>query len=147
MKRILLAVAALSVTLLAGCATVPMASPEADTRAKSFATVPTKANIYIYRNESFGGAIKMTVSMNGKVLGQTGPRSYLFAQVDPGKYEIASLTENTSTITIDAQPDKNYFVWQEVKMGAWSARSQLLLMDEASGRKGVEECTLAVTTP
>ena len=147
MKRILLAVAALSVAWLSGCATVPMASPEADTKAKSFATAPTKANIYIYRNESFGGAIKMTVSMNGKVLGQTGAKSYLFAQVDPGKYEISSLTENTSTLTIDAQAGKNYFVWQEVKMGAWSARSQLQLMDEATGRKGVEECTLAVTTP
>lgn len=143
MRRVLLAVAAVAVALVSGCASVPMASPEADKQAKSYATSPTKANLYIYRNESMGGAIKMTVSVNGRVLGQSGPKTYFLVQVDPGKHEVSSLTENTSTLTVDAQPGKNYFIWQEVKMGAFSARSQLQLVDEATGRKGVDECTRA----
>lgn len=38
------------------------------------------------------------------------------------------------------QAGKNYFVWQEVKMGLWMARSALQTVDEATGRKGVAEC-------
>jgi starvation-inducible outer membrane lipoprotein len=134
------ALAALSILLAAGCATVPMAPPEADAKAKTFAVEPGKANIYVYRNESFGGAITMTVALNGKLMGQTGPQTYFFWQVDPGKYEIQSIADNTSTVALDVQAGKNYFVWQEVKMGLWMARSALQTVDEATGRKGVAEC-------
>jgi uncharacterized protein YceK len=47
MRRVLLAFAAAAVVLASGCASVPMASPEADKQAKSYATSPTKANLYI----------------------------------------------------------------------------------------------------
>ena len=143
MRRVLLALAAAAAILVSGCASVPMASADADKQAKSYATSPTKANLYIYRNESMGGAIRMTVSVNNKVLGQSGPKTYFLVQVDPGKHEISSLTENTSTLVVDAQAGRNYFIWQEVKMGAFSARSQLQIVDEATGRKGVDECTRA----
>jgi hypothetical protein len=128
------------VAILAACATVPMAPPEADAKAKTFIVEPGKANVYVFRNESFGGAITMTVALNGKVMGQTGPKTFFLWQVDPGKHEIQSIAENTSTVSLDVEPAKNYFVWQEVKMGFWMARSALQVVDEATGRKGVEEC-------
>ncbi len=40
---------------------------------------PNKASLYIYRNESFGAAIPMTVAVNGKALGQTAAPSALQA--------------------------------------------------------------------
>ncbi len=134
------ALAALSIVLAAGCATVPMAPPEADAKAKTFAVEPGKANVYVYRNAPFGGAIPMTVALNGKRVGQTGPQTYFFWQVEPGKYEIQSIAENTSTVALDVQPGKNDFVWQEVNMGLWMARTALQIVDEAAGRKGVGEC-------
>jgi len=136
------ALASLSIVLVAGCATVPMAPPEADARAKTFAVEPGKANIYVYRNEFIGAGIPMTVALNGKVMGQTGPKTYFFWQVDPGRYEIQSIAENTSTVALDAQAGRSYFVWQEVKAGLWMARSALQVVDEATGRKGVQECKL-----
>ena len=42
---------------------------------------------------------------------------------------------------------KTYFVWQEVKMGMFSARSRLGLVEAAKGQAGVKSCGLAVTTP
>ena len=57
-KRIVMIAAILGSSILAGCASVPMASPEADANAKSFRVPAGKSNIYIYRNESFGAAIK-----------------------------------------------------------------------------------------
>jgi hypothetical protein len=41
---------------------------------------------------------------------------------------------------------KNYFVWQEVKMGMFAPRSLLQLVDEGKGRAGVSECKLIEST-
>jgi hypothetical protein len=141
--RWLAMVCALATGALAGCAAVPMASLEADAAAKKFQAPPGMANIYLYRNETFGAAIAMTVSLNGKVMGRTGPQTYFLWEVPPGRHEIQSHTENTSRITIDAQAGRNYYVWQEVKMGMWQPGSLLQEMSEAEGRKGVLECQRA----
>jgi hypothetical protein len=127
---------------LTGCASVPMAPIESDSQAKQFATSTDKANIYVYRNENFGGAIKMPVLMNNMSVGDTGPMTYVYRQVAPGKVVITSKTENDATITLDVVAGRNYFVWQEVKMGLWAARSQLQQVDEAKGRAAVSECKL-----
>ncbi len=127
---------------LTGCASVPMAPPEADTQAKQFITAADKANVYIYRNENFGGAIKMPVLIDGMLAGDTGPKTFIFKQLPPGKHTIISKTENDSTLTLEVIGGRNYFVWQEVKMGVWAARSQLQQVDEATGRAAVGECKL-----
>jgi hypothetical protein len=129
--------------LLTGCATVPMAPADADSQAKNFATKPDKSSIYVYRNESFGGVARMTVSLDGKVAGQSGPQTYFLWEVDPGPHEIASHAENVETLQITAEAGKAYYVWQEAKVGVWGARSRLHLMDERAGRKAVAECKLA----
>lgn len=142
-KRLISSVGILTLGLFAGCASVPMAPVQQDTDAKTFTTAAGKANIYLYRNESMGGAVKMPVSLDGKMAGQTGPKTYFKWSVDPGQHEIASITENTSRLTLDTEAGENYFVWQEVKMGMWAARSQLHQVSAEQGRKGVMECKLA----
>ena len=141
--RRLVAVLAVIAGALAGCASVPMASMEADAGAKQFQPKPGLSNIYLYRSETFGAAVAMTVSLDGKVMGKTGPQTYFLWEVAPGRHEIASHTENTAKITIDAKAGRNHYVWQEVKMGMWQPGSQLLEMSEEDGRKGVLECKRA----
>jgi hypothetical protein len=41
---------------------------------------------------------------------------------------------------------KNYFVWQQVKMGMFAARSLLQIVDEGRGRARVSECKLIEST-
>lgn len=129
--------------LAAGCATVPMASLEDDTQAKTHTVRPGKSNIYVYRNETFGGAITMTVTLDGRVAGQSGPQTYYLFEVDPGTHEVSSIAENTSTVRLSTVAGRSYYLWQEVKMGFWMARSQLQQVDEDTGRKGVAECKRA----
>jgi hypothetical protein len=125
-----------------GCASVPMATPEADATAKKFQVAPDKANLYIYRNESMGAAVKMKVLIDGQPAGQTAAKTYVMRTVDPGSHVVTSKAENESTLTVDAVAGQNYFLWQEVKMGFGSARSSLQLVDEAKGKAGVAECKL-----
>jgi hypothetical protein len=142
-RKLLAGLALLAAVLASGCASVQMASPEQDTAAKSFAVKPGMANIYVYRNETFGAALKMPVALDGRLIGDTASKTYLLLQVPPGPHTVLSKTENDSTVQVNADAGHNYFVWQEVKMGMFAARSELHLVDEATGKTGVVECNLA----
>lgn len=142
LKRLLAVGALITIVLASGCASVPMASPKQDTAAKSFAAKPGRANIYVYRNETMGAAIKMPVALNGKLVGDTAAKTYLLLEVAPGSHTVTSKTENDSSVTVNALAGRNYFLWQEVKMGFAAARSNLQLVDESTGKAGVQECKL-----
>jgi hypothetical protein len=143
MKRIALALVV--ITALAGCASVPMGDSKQDAAAKTFAVPADKSAIYLYRNESMGAAVKMDVEIDGQPIGQTAAKTFLYKEVAPGKRVVTSKAENTETLEIDAKPGMAYFIWQEVKMGLLYARNKLQLVDEATGKKGVAETTLAAT--
>lgn len=139
----LLAIGALGAVVLAsGCASVQMASTEMDNTAKTYAVKPDKANIYVYRNEAMGAAIKMPVALNGRMVGDTAAKTFLLLEVAPGSHTLISKTENDSVLNLNTVAGRNYFVWQEVKMGLMSARSALQLVDEPTGKAGVAECNL-----
>jgi hypothetical protein len=138
-------IAAVSVTVLfAGCASVSMGDPKQDAALKEFKVAPGKAAIYVYRNESMGGAVKMDVKVDGVPMGQTAAKTYLYQEVAPGKHTVTSSAENTDTIEVDVKPGTLAYIWQEVKMGVMYARTKLHLMPEQEGRKGVQESKLAV---
>jgi len=130
-----------------GCVSVPMASAEKDVSAKTFATKPGKGNIYVYRNETMGAAVKMPVVLDGKLAGDTASKTYFLFEVAPGKHELISKGENDSVLPITVQAGSNYFVWQEMKMGLFAPRSLLQLVDDAKGRAGVAECKLIEPMP
>ena len=141
-KRLILAAAAAAI--LAGCASVPMGDPKADTAAKEFrAPANGKAGLYIYRNETFGAAIKMPLLVNGDHIGESASKTYFYQELPPGKHKVTSIAEVNDTIEVDLKPGTLAYVWQEVKMGLMAARSKLHLVGEAEGRKGVLDSKLA----
>lgn len=146
MKKIILATCVVFSVALTGCASITMADPKKDAAAKQFkAPENGNAGIYIYRNESFGGAVPMDVEIDSKTIGTTMAKSYLYKEVAPGKHAITSKSENTHTIEIEAKPGILHYIWQEVKMGMQYARTKLHLVNEEQGKKGVLESKLAET--
>lgn len=145
LRNLVVAVALVASAVVSGCASVPMASAQKDSQAKSFAVSPGKSNIYVYRNESMGAAVKMPVVVDGMAIGDTAAKTYLLYQANPGKHTVVSKSENDSSLDLNTEAGKNYFVWQEVKIGVMSARSKLQLVDDATGKAGVGECKLAET--
>jgi hypothetical protein len=147
MMRKYLAVAMLAAAVgMTGCASVPMAGRSDDAAAKQFAPVADKGTVYIYRDEIMGSAIKMPLLVDGISVGDTGPKTYLEVALPPGTHSVTSKTEKDVTISLDVQAGKTYFIWQEVKMGMWAARSQLHIVDEAKGKKGVLDCSMVRTS-
>ncbi len=146
MKKIVLLCMAILVAMLTGCASVPMASLDQDAKAKDFTPRPDKATLFIYRNETFGAAIPITVSVNDRTIGQTASKTYFRFNVNPGRYKIKAHAENVAELSVDAIAGRNYFIWQEMKMGMWSARANLTQVDDSSGRAGVSESKLIAST-
>jgi hypothetical protein len=136
-------VASLFVLNLVGCASVPMGDSKQDAALKTFAQKKDVAGLYIYRNESIGAAVRMDVEVDGKPLGQTAAKTYVYTEITPGKHSVVSKSENDDTLEIDTVAGKLYFIWQEVKMGFLFARTQLHLVNEDEGKKGVLETQLA----
>lgn len=130
--------------LISGCASTPtnFASTEQDRGAKEFSPPIGRASLYIYRNENFGSLVQMPVTLNNKNLGETGGKTYFKINLPPGNYTISGQAENLSIAEITTEAGKNYFVWQEVKMGVWKARNQLKQVSESIGRSGVLESKL-----
>jgi hypothetical protein len=131
--------------LVSGCASVNKAGRDASTQAKTFAPITDKAVVYIYRDEILGAAIKLHVSVDGVAVGDTGPKSFLQLALPPGPHTITSRGEETSSLSLDTQVGQTYYVWQEVKMGMWSANSMLHKVDTAKGQDGVRKCDLLQT--
>jgi Protein of unknown function (DUF2846) len=143
LKKLFLAAMLVMAALATGCASVPMAGVEQDAKMKTFAAPVGASNIYIYRNEGvMGAALKIGVTVDGKDVGETAGKTYFMIPVAPGKHTVASKGETGSSIDINAEAGKNYFVWQEIKMGLLSGGSKLHIMDEAAGKTGVQECKL-----
>ena len=125
--------------IFSGCVQKMERAPIAEDKlAKEFKTDPDFANLYICRNESFGWAVHMPVLVNDKLIGRTEAQSYFYIKLEEGRQNIKSLTEQIQSIYVDTTKGKNYFVWQEVKMGTWTANSMLHPMNEEDGKRCVE---------
>lgn len=144
-KKALASIVVLASLYLTGCASVPMAPAEKDQARKEFTAPPEgMSGLYIYRNSSFGGALKKTVRVDGKIIGETAPHTYFYTTLKPGVHELATESEfSDNTLSIDMQPGQNYYVHNFIKFGAFVGGAGLKQVSDEEGQKGVRECKLA----
>jgi hypothetical protein len=131
---------------LSGCvATVPMASQADDARAKTF--VPSNqgnAGVYIYRTSVIGQALTKYVRIDGRILGKTAPNVFLYTEVAPGEHTMATESEfSDNELKFSAEPGKNYFFEQYIKMGVFVGGAGLEAVSEAKGKSNVLQSKLA----
>lgn len=110
-KKLVVAAALIGAAFVTGCASVPMASPERDSQAKSFTVKHDKSNIYVYRNESMGAAVKLPIVLDGKIVGDTAAKTFMLLEVNPGNHKLVSKGETDSALDLVTKPGTNYFVW------------------------------------
>jgi hypothetical protein len=130
---------------LCGCASVPMAPVEEDVARKEFsAPTPGTAGLYIYRNSNLGGALKKSVYIDGELIGETGPMTYFYKEVQAGKRQLSTESEfSDNDLILDAQNGQNYFIRQYIKIGLFVGGANLEQVSEEVGKAGVLECKLA----
>lgn len=128
---------------LTGCAAPGMA--DASLAAPKIFHVPAEeAGIYIIRSERVGGAIALEVLIDGKSIGATVARSYLYAAVAPGRHLVESRGDIRHTLEVELQAGKITYLSQVVELEyLTSPRSRLRPVTEAQGRAWVTELKAA----
>jgi hypothetical protein len=131
------------VVLLTSCSAVQKATTEADAGAKTLSPPADKALVYVVRPNFLGTAIRFKVSIDGKYVGTTGGQRYIYTLQDPGLHKIASKAENLAELEIEFAAGQVYYIEQIPRMGIIMARNKLVLLDEATGREKLNQCTLS----
>ncbi len=145
-KKLTLGAAVIAIALLTGCASVPMESKEQDAARKEF-TKPAanKAGLYVYRNTSFGAALKKNVYLDDVLLGETARLVYFYKEITPGKHKLSTESEfSDNATTFEAVAGNNYFAQQSIRMGVFVGGAVVRMVPEETGMAGVKECEMAV---
>jgi hypothetical protein len=104
----------------------------------NFTSQPEKATIYIYRDEDFGGALPLSISVNDLQIGKTTGRTFFQIVVQPNVYKFTTELGNQAPLVLKVEGGKNYFIRQELKVG-WIRPSTLLeIVDSNTGQSGVK---------
>jgi len=143
-KKITLA--AFTVLLFSGCASVPMESTEKSDMVKKFSSPSDgKAGLYIYRSGSFGGALKKDVWVDGKCIGETAPNIFFFEEVKGGvEHKVSTESEfSPNDLMFKTDSGHNYFIRQYIKLGVFVGGAGVELIDEEKGKIEVAELSLA----
>ena len=139
-------VSALALSLLAGCASVPMESTEKSAEAKKF-VAPNNGNsgVYVYRSGSFGGALKKDIWIDGKCIGETAPNMFFYEEVKgDSAHKLSTESEFSSNdLLLTTSTGKNYFVRQYIKMGVFVGGAGLELVNDDEGKKEVSQLSMA----
>lgn len=130
---------------ISGCASVPMAPKDQDLALKKFTPPPIdKAGLYIYRNTFGGQALKKTLSIDGKVIGETANKVYFYKLISPGQHTLATESEfSDNSIIFEAMGGRNYFAEQYIKVGVFVGGANVKMVDEEEGKTEVLKCKLA----
>lgn len=146
MKKVFMAIA-VAMSLLAGCATVPMESQEKSNMAKMF-NPPSEGNagLYVYRSGIlFGDALKKDVWVDGKCIGETAPNVFFYEEVTGSQeHKISTESEfSPNDLLVKTEGGKNYFVKQYIKPGVFVGGAGLVLVDEEKGKTEVQKLEMA----
>jgi len=143
MKKVLLVAV---VSVLAGCASVPMESQELSDQAKQF-NPPSEGNagLYVYRNSVIGQALKKDIWVDGKCVGESAPKVFFYEELPGNKqYTISTESEfSPNNLVLLLERGKNYFVRQYIRLGVFVGGANLEVMDPEVGKKDISKLAMA----
>ena len=141
MKLLKIFIAALSISLFAGCASLP--TPQEMKDAVATFDVPHKpaddsAMVYVVRPSPLGGLIRFNVFLNDKEdeseMGYTRGNQYIYFNIPPGDHQILSKAENWAEVNVNAEAGDIIYIRQEPSMGILMARNSVFKLQEYEGK-------------
>jgi len=111
-------------------------------------TLPTqpadKALIYVIRPTHIGMAIQTKLAVDGKWVGVNKANNYFYLTLEPGPHYFCSQAENHSLLSLVVEAGKTYYLQQKIRAGWVKAQTDLQLLDDEEGKKGLAKCKLSV---
>lgn len=130
--------AAALLAALAGCATVPEASPERDAEAKEFGAPSRNASVYVFRNDSRGNAWQddSVLYVNDRLIGATLPGTFFRIDLPAGEHELHGMGYDQGTLRLRAREGETHFVSLNVVAGT----SHFARVRPAAGQREISRC-------
>ena len=130
----------LALAVLAGCESVPQASPERDAEAKRYLTHPQHATIYVYRNDFTDMTREESVlHVDGRIIGATLPGAYFRIDVRPGTRVLHGIGPDGGRIQLQTRASEITFVSLNVAGGV---SHYAVVAPEAAKREIARCCAL-----
>jgi hypothetical protein len=101
---------AVACLLLAGCAATPEASRMDDATAKQFESAPGAAIVYLYRADVASGITTSTLWLDGRLIGESLPKTYFRVSVRPGKNLLTAYAADTGRLEFETQRGEVYYI-------------------------------------
>ena len=132
----------MGVISLTSCASVDMVSNSQDVQSKKFENPPLdKAGLYIYRNSLIAPIVKIKISLDGVIIGETANKVYFYKEISLGHHKLSTESEfSDNSLEFNARGGKNYFARQDIKIGVLSAAVDIIMVIEKEGKKQVRQC-------
>ena len=133
---------------ITACASVPKADNNLVASARSFTPSPGRARIYVARVKSLiGAALTQTVVVDGRIIGATGPGTFLMTEVDPGPHVVSAAAQgNAQAQQIDAEAGQCYFIKMSLNTIALTVSVKIERVTETEGRDLVRRYRMAAPT-
>ncbi|KRG51128.1 hypothetical protein ARC23_09910 [Stenotrophomonas beteli] len=146
MKKLHGVALAVAISMLSGCASVPMTEKSVVDTAKTFpAPQDGKSGVYVFRNSFVGKALKKDVLIDGECLGETADKVFFYTQVAGGQEHVISTESEFSPndLKLFTEAGRNYFIQQSIKMGVFVGGAKLTVVPESEGRSQVMQLKMA----
>lgn len=125
------------VFLAAGCAVAPMAEHQHFIKSDNIPLPdPQKSTVYFYRPYKFaGGAVSYFIYDDEKRIGALRNGGYFVYSAEPGSRLFWAETEKVSSVTMDCDPGRSYYVEGGISMGFQAGNPELSMVPEVIGEK------------
>ena len=133
---------ALVAGLISGCAFAPLVPWHSTVRAGPPAPPPGKAQVFIVRPAGDGRRVKADVTCDGRALGSTAPKRFVYAPVDPGPHLFVTQGEDANGLPIVLEAGRTYYFEQTIPVFPRS-RPNLVRLRDAAGMRKLRKCSLS----
>lgn len=153
MKKVFLLLAACSLLLSGGCSPSRMIAKESCPDLREIKPPAGKSALVIGRTTIFGGAVNIDNYVDRKFIGTTRGKGFFTSTVEPGQHFAIADAENFDAVLLNFEPDKTYYLRQEIRMGVLSARTKYdideskKMYDEMDGKCQYYELDPAANVP
>src|SRR5262245_32674392 len=129
------ALAAVAVALLSGCAT---SGPKfSEMGATMLAAKPDVGRIYFYRTALIGAAVQPEVRLNGEKVGKVVPNGFFYVDRPAGNYQVVTETEVEKKLTFTLEPGQVRYVRLDISMGFGVGHVYGELVDEDKAKSEI----------
>ncbi len=129
MKKLLLLVGACCLLFAGGCSPSRMIAKEPCPDLRGIKPPAGKSALVVGRTTILGGAVNIDNYVDRKFTGTTRGRGFFATTVEPGQHYAVADAENFDSALLNFEPDKTYYLFQEIRMGILAARTAYSVTD------------------